>query len=116
MEGRVEHSAVNEPAPGNSDTVARISRWLVRCGWCICGVGLPVTVLGNHLIAAGGKSPSAFSQSVHLVGLVIMLLGLLAVLAGYRTPWFVNQLAIQEQRKQRELQKQWEQWELRDGQ
>jgi hypothetical protein len=69
---------------------ARLSRRLIRVGWWICVGGVPVTLLGSRLIAAGGKSPSAFAQLLHTVGLVTILAGLLIALSGYRTPWFVN--------------------------
>lgn len=82
-------SADKSPLGSRPDTT-RIAKKLIRLGWWICGGGLPVTLLGTRLIAAGGKVPSEFAQGVHTVGLLIMLAGLLTALVGYRTPWLVN--------------------------
>ena len=86
-------SADTTPLESHPDTT-RTAKRLIRLGWWTFGGALPVTLLGAHLISAGGKSPSKFAQGVHSTGLLIMLVGLLIALAGYRTPWLVNVVDI----------------------
>jgi hypothetical protein len=79
-DGPLDTAVAATPQPSRR----RSGAMLARCGWWICGGGLPVTLLGSHLISSAGKSPSEFAQSVHYIGLLILLLGLVVALIGYR--------------------------------
>lgn len=70
----------------------------VRTGIGVLAFGLMVTLYGASQLAGGAPVYGSYAGVFHQAGLVIMFLGTITLLIGYRIPWFVNLMEVRSQR------------------
>ncbi len=76
----------DEPAPSKPQQAKKLT---LRSGIGILALGLIVTLVGASQLAGGAPVYGSVGGVVHQAGLVIMFLGTITLLIGYRIPWFV---------------------------
>jgi len=69
------------------ETAKRIT---VRTGIGVLAFGLLITLYGASQLAGGAPVYGSYAGVFHQIGLVIMFLGTITLLIGYRIPWFAN--------------------------
>jgi hypothetical protein len=63
---------------------------VIRIGGVICLVGLAITVFGNVQISRASSYVPPEVHATRGIGLLLMLVGFLVILSGYRIPWFLE--------------------------
>jgi hypothetical protein len=105
LEGEKTLDQERDPIPLDDDQdELRLSRpemakrITVRTGIGVLAFGLIITLYGASQLAGGAPVYGSYAGVFHQVGLVIMFLGTITLLIGYRIPWFVDLMAVRKPR------------------